>query len=85
MAPADGYGYVSGPSAHRATLEQLRQAVARGAEERIHFVWSPASPRLVPTEELPELFEALKGAQLARADEILRTKATWAAVTGVLV
>lgn len=84
-APGPGYGYITGPSAHASTLEELRQAVARGPEERVHFVWSPKSERLVPTAELPELFEALRGAQLARSEEVLRTKATWAAVTGVLV
>jgi membrane associated rhomboid family serine protease len=84
-APAQGYGYLGDNAARSCSLEELRQAVARGPEERVHFVWGPDTARLVPTAELPELFEALKGAQLARANETLRSKMTWAAVTGAVV
>jgi membrane associated rhomboid family serine protease len=37
----------------------------------------------VPTAELPEVFDALRGAQLARADEVLRTKTLWAVIAGL--
>jgi membrane associated rhomboid family serine protease len=84
-APTGGYGYLSEGVARACSLEELRQAVARGPEERVHFVWGPTTARLVPTAELPELFEALRGAQLARASEVLSSKMTWAAVSGVIV
>jgi membrane associated rhomboid family serine protease len=82
-APAGSFGYLSERSVRPCALEELRAAVARGPEERVHFVWGPDTGRLVPTAELPEVFEALRGAQLARAEEVLRSKTTWAAVTGI--
>lgn len=82
-APVGSFGYLSDDSARPCTLQELRSAVARGPEERVHFVWGPETGRLVPTAELPEVFESLRGAQLARAEEVLRSKTTWAAVTGV--
>ena len=82
-APAGGYGYLSESSARPCSLEELREAVGRGPDERVHFVWGPETGRLVPTAELPEVFESLRGAQLARAEEVLRSKTIWAVVAGL--
>lgn len=82
-APSEGFGYLSEHSARPCSLEELREAVVRGPEERVHFVWGPESGRLVPTAELPEVFDALRGAQLGRAEEVLRSKTMWAVVTGL--
>lgn len=81
-APTEGYGYLSEGVLRTCSLDELRQVVARGPEERVHFVWGPGLGRCVPTAELPEVFEALRASQLARLDEFLRSKLTWAAVVG---
>jgi membrane associated rhomboid family serine protease len=82
-APPDGYGYLTEHGRRSCTLEELREAVARGPEERVHFVWRPGTGRCVPAGEVPELFESLRQAQLARVREVLKTKAFWAMISGL--
>jgi rhomboid protease GluP len=82
-APLDSYGYLSDHGRRECTLEDLRREVALGPDEDVHFVWQPGLGRCVPTGEAPVVFDALRKAQLDRVRVVLRSKATWALVTGV--
>ena len=82
-APLDSYGYLSDHGRRECTLEDLRREVALGPDEDVHFVWQPGLGRCVPTGEASAVFDVLREAQLARVQVVLRSKATWALVTGV--
>jgi len=82
-APPDSYGYLTEHGRRACSLEELREVVARGPEERVHFVWQPGTGRCVPAGEVPELFESLRRAQLDRVRDVLRTKTLWAGLSGV--
>jgi len=81
-APTDSYGYLMENGRRACSLDELREVVGRGSEERVHFVWQPGVGRCVPTGEAPEVFEALRAAELRRVREVLRSKSMWALFAG---
>lgn len=82
-APRDSYGYLGDGPARTCTLDELRAAVLRPSGERIHFVWTPTESRMIPVAEAPELFEALRTAELHRVRDLIRRKAGWAILAAV--
>lgn len=84
-APLEGYGYLAGGVPRACSLDELRQAMAHGSRTPVHLVWRPGAGRFVPAAEVPELFDALREAELARLGDFLHSKIKWALVAGVAV
>ena len=56
-------------------LKELREAVGRGQDERVHFVWGPETGRLVPTAELP-LAATLAAMEAGALDYLVKSEIT---------
>ena len=62
------YGYATGPGRLKpCTREELVRRCSRDEVPGIQLVWTPDHPRLVPPEQVPFLFDAVKARAFRRA------------------
>jgi hypothetical protein len=54
------YGYCQGKTSHHCSQQVLIEQIQRDTNKNIALVWAPDSPYLLPPEELPWLFDAVR-------------------------
>jgi len=66
------YGYTQQGNAIPCTREQLPEAIRR-IDRPVGLVWTPDSDRLVPPEEIPFLFDAVREKEMRETEYSLKT------------
>ena len=59
------YGYRQDKTSHRCSQQALIEQIQRDTSKKITLVWTPESPHLLPVEEVPWLFEAVRAREHA--------------------